>query len=70
MVCTRINPIHNIFKWIFVFYKCYIIIELMFLKELMLIRQANQKIAIFVTIGIFQIKGFGFKHMYAIDAMI
>ena len=45
-------------------------IELMFLKELMLIRQANQKIAIFVTIGIFQIKGFVFKHMCAIDAMI
>ena len=28
-------------------------IELMFLKELMLIRQTNQKIAVFVTIGIF-----------------
>ena len=45
-------------------------IELMFLKELMLITQANQKIAIFVTIGIFQIRGLGFKHMHAIDAMI
>ena len=28
-------------------------IELTFLKELMLIKQANQKSAIFVTIGIF-----------------
>ena len=27
----------------FVYYKCYIIIELMYLKELMLIRQANQE---------------------------
>ena len=30
-------------KWIFVYYKCYISIELTFLKELMLIKQANQK---------------------------
>ena len=49
----KINPIHNIFTLIFVYYKCYISIELTFLKELMLIRQANQKSAIFVTIGIF-----------------
>ena len=28
-------------------------IEFMFLKELMLIRQANQKSVIFVTIGVF-----------------
>ena len=35
-------------------------IELMFLKELMLIRQANQKSAIFVTIGIFINKAFKF----------
>ena len=37
----------------FLYYKWYISIELKFLKELMLIRQANQKSAIFVTIGIF-----------------
>ena len=37
----------------FVYYKCYIIIELTFLKELMIIRQASQKSAIYVTIGIF-----------------
>ena len=36
-----------------VYYKCYILIELTFLKELMLLRQANEKSAIFVTIGIF-----------------
>ena len=33
--------------------KCYNMIELTFPKELMLIRQANQKSAMFVTIGIF-----------------
>ena len=36
-------------------------IELKFLKELMLIRQVHQKSVIFVTIGIFQIKGFKFQ---------
>ena len=34
-------------------YKCYIMIELTFRKELMLITQTNQKSAIFDTIGIF-----------------
>ena len=34
--------------------KCYILIELMFLKELMLIKQANLKSVIIVTIGIFK----------------
>ena len=32
-------------------YRCYIMIELTFLKELMLIRQATQKSAIFITTG-------------------
>ena len=32
--------------------KCYIRIELTFLKELMLIKQAHQKSVIFITIGI------------------
>ena len=45
-------------------------IELKFLKNLMLIRQVNQKSAIFVIIGIFQIKGLSIKHMYVIDSMI
>ena len=34
-------------------YKCYIMIELTLLKELMLIWQANQKSVIFAAIGIF-----------------
>ena len=38
-----IDLIHNFLKWIFVSYKCYISIELTFLKELKLIRQANEK---------------------------
>ena len=46
-VRMKINPIHNIFKWIFVYYKRYISIELM------LVKQGNQKSAIFVTIGTF-----------------
>ena len=36
----------------FVYYKCYISIELTFLKELMLTKQKHQKSVIFVTIGI------------------
>ena len=44
--------------------------ELTFLKELKVIRQANQKSAIFVTIGIFKINGLNFNQMSEIDAMI
>ena len=44
--------------------------ELTFLKELMLIRQANQKSKVLVTIGIVQIKIFSFNQMSAIDAII
>ena len=36
-------------------------IELMFLKESMLMRQGNQKSATFVTIGSFLKKGFKFQ---------
>ena len=36
----------------FEYHKCYIMIELIFLKELMLIRQADQKSVIFVTVGV------------------
>ena len=36
-------------------------IELAFLKEMILIRQSNQKSAIFVTIGYFLNKGFNFQ---------
>ena len=37
-VCINVTPIRNIFKRMFVYYKCYIMIELVFLKELMLIK--------------------------------
>ena len=40
----------NIYKKIFVYNKCHFMMELTFLKELMLINQANQKS---VTIDIF-----------------
>ena len=33
--------------------KCYIMIELTFLKELMLVKQVHEKSVIFVTVGIF-----------------
>ena len=36
-------------------------IELTFLKEMMLIKQVNEKSAIFITIGIFLNKGFKFQ---------
>ena len=36
----------------FVYYKCYIKIELTFLKELMLIKQMYRKNVIFVPVGI------------------
>ena len=47
-----INPTHNTFIWMFVYYKCYISIEFTFIKKLMLIKPANQKSAMFVNIGI------------------
>ena len=46
-----INPIHSFFKRNIC--KCYIMIELTFLNKLILIKQVNQKIVIFVTIGSF-----------------
>ena len=45
--------------------KSFIMIELTFLKELMLVQQANQKSVIFATIGIFQIKALSFNQMSA-----
>ena len=51
-VCIKIKPIHDTFKWIFVYYKWYIMIELTFLKEPMLIKQVHKKSLAFVTIGI------------------
>ena len=40
------------FTQMFVYCKLYILIELTFLKELMLIKQVHQKSVMFVTIGI------------------
>ena len=65
-----INPIQNKFEWIFLNYKCYISIELMFLKDLMLIKQEHQKSVIFVTTGISQIAVLSFNQMSRIDVMI
>ena len=42
----------------------------MFLKKIVLTRQTNQKSAVLVTTGIFQIKGLSFNHAYAVDPMI
>ena len=39
-------------KLMFLYYKCYIMIELTSLKELMLIKQVHQKGVIFATIAI------------------
>ena len=44
--------------------------ELMFLRELMLIKQMNQKGVMFATIGIFYIKVLSFKCMFAMVAMV
>ena len=50
--------------------KAFILKELAFLKELMLIIWVDQKSVIFVTARIFKAKGLSFSHMYAIGAMI
>ena len=54
----------------FVYYKCYILIELTFLKELMLIKLAHQKNVIFVNISILYIILLTFNQMSATDVMI
>ena len=55
-------------------YKCYIMIELTFLKELMLMRQANQKSVILVffrlNLDLDYFLGLNFNHMYAMAVMI
>ena len=58
------------FKMNVFYYKCYILIGLTFLKELMLIKQVHQKITIFAIIGISEIIVLSFKQMSAIDVMI
>ena len=45
----------------FVYYKCYISIELTFTKELMVMKQAN------VTTGIYLITSLSFNQMLAVD---
>ena len=40
------------YKWMFLYYKCYILIELTFLKDYVLTKQVHRKSVIFVTIGI------------------
>ena len=54
----------------FVYYKCYISIELRSLKKLMLIKQVNQKSAIFAIIGNFEIKPFNFNQIYIRDVIV
>ena len=50
-VRMKINPKHNYFKSVFVYYKCYVLIELAFLKELMLIKQVHQKTVYLPLLG-------------------
>ena len=45
-------------------------IELMLLKELMLIKKMRQKSVIFITIDIFQVIVLSFNQMTAVDVMI
>ena len=45
-------------------------IELKFLKELILIKRLHQKSVISVNNGIFQTEGSSFNRMYAINVMI
>ena len=45
-------------------------IELTFLKILILIRQFPQKNILFATIGIFQVKGLSFNQMSAMGVMM
>ena len=51
-VYINMKTISNIFKWMLVYHKYYIMIELTFLKELILIDQLHQKSVICVTIVI------------------
>ena len=54
----------------FVYCKCYILIELTFLKELMLIKQVHQKSVLFATICISQISVLSFNQMSAKDVIL
>ena len=50
--------------------KFYTLIELMSLKELMLLKQVHQKSAIFVTTVLFSIKGLSFNYMAVKNVMM
>ena len=45
-------------------------LELMFLKEVIVIKQVHQRSVIFVTTSLFLAKGLIFSHLCVIDAMI
>ena len=45
-------------------------IDLKFMKGLILMRHVHQKSVIFVTIGIFVIKGLSFNRLSVIDVML
>ena len=51
-------------------YKCQNMIELIFPKELILIKQMHQKKLKFVIIGNFQVKTFIMNHIFATAVMI
>ena len=55
---------------LWIIWKCYIMIELTFLKELMLIKQEHQKSVILLTISISSIKVLRFNQMSVRDATI
>ena len=61
---------HNIFRLMFVHYKCYVMVELTFLKEMILIKQVNQDCKIFVTIGIFNIDASRFNQIFPMNVKI
>ena len=51
-------------------WKCYILIELSIMKELMLIKQVHQKSLMFVTVDVSSIKVLSFNSVFETDAMI
>ena len=51
-------------------YKCQNTIEIIFQKELMLIKQMHRKNAIFVTIGILKIFVLSINHIFAMVVMV
>ena len=68
-VGMKINPIHNIFKLMFVYYQGYILKTLTFLREFILIKLVNQETVISVTIGISWIKVSSLNQISSVDVM-